>query len=146
MVRHSVDDNGEDAPTPYFRLINKESTKSLENRIIYPITVGSTTNLETSQSTDQTVLKATSTKTTTRIINNKSTKSSENRIQVPSIEGKKILSGIDSIQNNKKDVKIKDKKGLFKDMIQCIKDLLKKPFIKNLKLAVNFYVIFFYLT
>jgi hypothetical protein len=45
-----------------------------------------------------------------------------------------------------KDVKIKDKKGLFKDMIQCIKDLLKKPFIKNLKLAVNFYVIFFYLT
>jgi hypothetical protein len=115
LVRHSVDDNGEDASTPYFRLINKESTKSLENRIIYPISIGSTTNLKLSQQTDQTALKATSTKTITSIKNNESNKISENRIQVlqvPSIEGKQILSRIDSIQKNKKDVKIKDKKGL----------------------------------
>ena len=145
MVRHSVGDNGEDASTPYFRLVNKESSKSLENRIIDPITIGSTINPAISQPTGQT-LKAISAKTITRIINNESSKSSENRIKVPSIEGKQNLFGIDSIQNKKKDVQFKDKKGLFKDGINCIKDLLKKPFIKNLKLSVNFFVIFFYLT
>ena len=203
MVRHSDDDNGEDASTPYFRLVNKESSKSLESRIIDPITIGyqssniysinpaisqptgqtlkaisaktitriinnesskssenriidpitigyqssniSTINPAISQPTGQT-LKAISAKTITRIINNESSKSSENRIKVPSIEGKQNLFGIDSIQNKKKDVQFKDKKGLFKDGINCIKDLLKKPFIKNLKLSVNFFVIFFYLT
>ena len=68
MVRHSVDDNGEDASTPYFRFVNKESSKSLENRIKDPITIGSTINPAISQPTGQT-LKAISAKTITRIIN-----------------------------------------------------------------------------
>ena len=57
---------------------------------------------------------------------------------------KQNLFGFKSIQNNKKDVNIY--LGLFKDGIECIKNILKKPFIENLKLIFNFYVIFFYLT
>jgi hypothetical protein len=73
-------------------------------------------------------------------------RSIDNHKEDANIEGKQILFAMDSVQNNKKDVEIKGTNGLFKNGIKCIKDLFKKPFIKNLKLAINFYAIYFYLT